>query len=50
MNASWKDKINVERRRIGPVGVLIVIALVLFVLILVLESSEAKGKVPTQQV
>ena len=50
MNADWKEKIKEKSWRISPVGILVVIALVLFVTILALESSEAKGKVPTQQV
>lgn len=50
MNADRRERNRKEHRQIGPVGVLVVIALVLFVLILVLESGEAKKTVPAQQV
>ena len=50
MNAEHRERTGAERRRISPVGVLVVIALVLFVTILALESNEAKGKSPVQQV
>ena len=48
MNAEHRERTGAERRRISPVGVLVVIALVLFVTILALESNEAKGKSPEE--
>ena len=49
MNTERTDNKRKKRRQIGPVGILVAIALVLFVTILVLESNEAKEKPPVQQ-
>lgn len=46
MIANIKEKLKMKDWRIGPVGILVVIALMLFVAILVLESREEKMEVP----
>lgn len=50
MFAEIKGKIRSKDWRIGPVGILITVALVLFVAILILERKEAKAEVPVQTV
>lgn len=48
MLANIKEKIKIKNWRIGPVGILAAIALVLFIAILILESREIKLQVPVQ--
>lgn len=48
MRAKTKGKLKIKGWRIGPVGILVVAALVLFATILFLESKETKVEVPTQ--
>lgn len=48
MIAAIKEKIKNKDWRIGPVGILVAIALVLFAVILILESKEAKTEASVQ--